>query len=374
MIREAGPDDRPEIEALLTARIDQAMFPLASLREHGLGWGDLPETAPQPVGTNHTASRAGQGEALPRPRPLATFQPDTVLHETTRGQRPTGGREAPARGGAGAGRALGARPGQSEPAVHGEGDGLRQTVGGKAALTPHDHAIRVWRTGNSLISLTHAGMILPILDGTPDLSGLRTALDGLTVTGAVGPAASARPILKVLGIDNLRTNTDRDEPGFALDLDRLIIPDLPGSTLRPITPDDLSLLTAWRETYIGEVLGQTGPAAKARAEAELAAYLLKDSHRLLQHHGQPVAMTGFNATLPEIVQIGGVYTPPALRGKGFARTAVALHLDEARRNGATRAVLFAANDAAANAYRAIGFQPAVPFTLFLLSAPTRITA
>ena len=282
MIREAGPDDRAEIEALLTARIDQAMFPLVNLRQHGLANGTFP--------------------------------------------------------------------------------------------SPHEHAIRIWRLGASLIALTRAGMILPLLDGSPDLTNLRTALDGLNVTGAVGPAASARPILTALGIGNLPTNTDRDEPGFALDLDRLIIPDLPGSTLRPITPDDLSLLTAWRETYIGEVLGQTGPAAKARAEAELAAYLLKDSHRLLLHHGQPVAMTGFNATLPEIVQIGGVYTPPALRGKGYARRAVALHLDEARRNGATRAVLFAANDAAASAYRAIGFQPAVPFTLFLLSAPTRITA
>jgi len=282
MIREAGPDDRAEIEALLTARIDQAMFPLVNLRQHGLANGTFP--------------------------------------------------------------------------------------------SPHEHAIRIWRLGASLIALTRAGMILPLLDGSPDLTNLRTALDGLNVTGAVGPAASARPILTALGIGNLPTNTDRDEPGFALDLDRLIIPDLPGSTLRPIAPDDLPLLTDWRETYIGEVLGQTGPAAKARAEAELAAYLLKDSHRLLLHHGQPVAMTGFNATLPEIVQIGGVYTPPALRGKGFARTAVALHLDEARRNGATRAVLFAANDAAASAYRAIGFQPAVPFTLFLLSAPTRITA
>jgi predicted GNAT family acetyltransferase len=85
-------------------------------------------------------------------------------------------------------------------------------------------------------------------------------------------------------------------------------------------------------------------------------------------------MTGFNATLPEIVQIGGVYTPADLRGRGYARRAVALHLAEARGKGTARAVLFAANDAAARAYRAIGFQPAVPFTLFLLSTPTRITA
>lgn len=282
MIREQGPDDRDAIESLLSARIEQAMFPLANLRDHGLSLGAFP--------------------------------------------------------------------------------------------SPHDHAVRFWRTGDSLIALTRGGMILPLLDGTPDLTGLNTALDGLTVTGAVGPSGSARPVLAELDLDHRPANADRDEPGFTLELAHLAKPDLPGTSLRPITPADLPLLTRWRETYNGEVLGQTGPKARGQAEAELDSFLARDSHRLLLHHGQPVAMTGSNATLPEIVQIGGVYTPAALRGKGYARRAVALHLAEARRKGTTRAVLFAANDAAARAYRAIGFQPAAAFTLFRLATPARIAA
>ncbi|KAF0114692.1 MAG: N-acetyltransferase GCN5 [Rhodobacteraceae bacterium] len=282
MIREAGPDDRAAIEALLTARLDQAMFPLTNLRDHGLARGDF--------------------------------------------------------------------------------------------ASPHDHALRIWRSGDSLVALTRAGMILPLCDGTPDLSGLPAALHGLTVTGSVGPAASARPVLKALRLDRVPTVTDRDEPGFALDLANLTIPDVPGTTLRPITPADLPLVTDWRQTYIGEVLGSTGPEARAKAESDLAGYLTRDSHRLLIRDGQPVAMTGFNAILPEIVQIGGVYTPANLRGKGYARRAVALHLAETRATGTSRAVLFAASDAAARAYRAIGFQLSEPFTLFLLSTPTAIAA
>lgn len=282
MIREQGPEDRTAIDAILTGRIDQAMFPLTNLRAHGLGRGDFP--------------------------------------------------------------------------------------------SDHDHALRVWRIGNSLIALSRSGMLLPLLDGTPDLSGLRAALKDLTVIGAVGPAASTRPVLAALGLSRLPTATDRDEPGFTLALDRLAIPDCPGTSLRPLAPPDLPLVTAWRTTYIGEVLGQTGAEARAKAEADLASYLAKDSHRLLLLDGTPVALTGFNATLPEIVQVGGVYTPPDLRGRGYARRAVALHLDEARRKGAGRAVLFAASEAAARAYRAVGFQPAQPFTLFLLATPTRIAA
>jgi hypothetical protein len=37
MIVEAGPQDHPTLEALLTARLDQAMFPATNLRAHGLG-------------------------------------------------------------------------------------------------------------------------------------------------------------------------------------------------------------------------------------------------------------------------------------------------------------------------------------------------
>ncbi|WP_128515461.1 GNAT family N-acetyltransferase [Tabrizicola thermarum] len=239
----------------------------------------------------------------------------------------------------------------------------------------HPNATRFWLVDrHSLVALTQEGMLMALLDGTPDLTALRPALDGLAVTGAVGPAAAIRPVLAALGLAGLPTTSDRDEPGFSLDLDRLLVPDLPGTSLRPLTPDDLPRVLQWRETYIGEVLGVTGPDARAKAEADLNAWLARDSHRLLVHRGKPVALTGFNAILPEIVQVGAVYTPAPLRGKGYARRAVALHLAEARATGTRRAVLFAASDAAARAYRALGFQPTAAFTLFLLATPARIAA
>ena len=83
-------------------------------------------------------------------------------------------------------------------------------------------------------------------------------------------------------------------------------------------------------------------------------------------------MTGLNAELPEAVQVGGVYTPPGMRGRGYARAAVALHLDQARRTGIPRAVLFAASDAAARAYTAIGFRPAGRMAMILFAPGTRI--
>ncbi len=280
MIREQGPEDQTEIEAILTQQIDQAMFPLSSLRIHGLKSGDF--------------------------------------------------------------------------------------------ASPHEHSLRIWRLGDSLVALTRAGMLMPYLDAAPDLSDLHRALAGRTLTGIISPATSARPVIAALGLDRLPANVDRDEPGFALDLARLVPPDTPDLTL--IRPDRThgSLLADWRASYLAEVMGTPADEARAKAAADIDSYLARNSHRLLLHHGSPVALTGFNAILPEIVQIGGVYTPPGLRGRGHARGAVALHLAEARASGATRAVLFAASDAAARAYRAIGFQRAQDFTLFLLATPVVI--
>jgi len=72
----------------------------------------------------------------------------------------------------------------------------------------------------------------------------------------------------------------------------------------------------------------------------------------------PVSYSAFNAMLPEIVQIGGVWTPPALRGRGYGRSVVAGSLLAARKQNVRRAVLFAdpLNPAAKRAYLSLGFR------------------
>ena len=66
----------------------------------------------------------------------------------------------------------------------------------------------------------------------------------------------------------------------------------------------------------------------------------------------------FNATTPERVQIGGVWTPPEWRGRGYARAVVAGALLDGKAEGATRGVLFTdiANLSAQRAYYALGFE------------------
>lgn len=85
-------------------------------------------------------------------------------------------------------------------------------------------------------------------------------------------------------------------------------------------------------------------------------------------------MAGINARLPDIVQIGGVYTPPEARGRGHARRALAGLLRWCREAGVRRSVLFAYSTQAARAYEALGYKRVGDYRVTLLAEPTVIGA
>lgn len=240
-------------------------------------------------------------------------------------------------------------------------------------------AMDMWMLGDPLcgvFGITNEGMILPQCPDVPE-AGLSEAVDlirGRAVMGLAGEATQARRFLRQAGWQDRAAHLDRDEPSFALDLCDLIVPQADGARLVPLSDGDRSLLIRWRAAYHLESLGTDPGMARTAALKDIDGYIQRNSHRLLMVDGQPVSMTGFNATLPEIVQIGGVFTPPALRGRGYARTAVALHLAEARAAGVRKAVLFAASNAAVRAYVAIGFAPAGTFSLVLFSDQMEATS
>lgn len=241
--------------------------------------------------------------------------------------------------------------------------------------------MRIWvddaPTGlRNMLAITNEGMLMAQApDLTADLlSAARRVLAGRRAIGALGATDQIRALLPALGLADAPKNHNADEPGFSLDLNRLALPDMDGFALTPLRPPWMDMAVDWRRSYHVEVLGTPQADAAAAAARDIAGYVERDSHRFLLKDGAPVAMTGFNAPLPECVQIGGVYTPPELRGRGYARRAVGLHLCEAREGGVPRAVLFAASDAAAAAYQAIGFQPAAPYSMVLFSQPTEILA
>jgi predicted GNAT family acetyltransferase len=90
--------------------------------------------------------------------------------------------------------------------------------------------------------------------------------------------------------------------------------------------------------------------------------------------GALVAYAGYNATTPRCVQIGGVWTPPPLRRRGYARAAVAGALVAARDRGVARSILFTGveNRAAQSAYTALGYERVGDYGLVLFRKPEAV--
>ena len=236
------------------------------------------------------------------------------------------------------------------------------------------YGMRFWVTGDvsGAIGLTNGGMLQPQWPGA-DWAAARAVLAGEEVAGVIGPAGQIRPLVEVLGLGSAEARLSSTEPGFVLELKDLIIPEGPG-VLAGLDAAEPAVLYAWRAAYLTGVAGTPPGRAAQQAQGDIEQFRAAGRHRLLLEDGAPVAMCGFNAVLPDVVQVGAVYVPPDLRGRGRARRVVALHLAEARAQGVRRARLFAVSDQAARAYRAIGFGPADPVGLVLFAEPQRVPA
>ena len=223
----------------------------------------------------------------------------------------------------------------------------------------HGRAVKFWVAETAaeitdVLTMTEAGNLLPQCPTLP-LAEIRAALVGVEILTAIGPTHQIRAILPALAIDRAATTLNDDEPHFALTLSDLIVPDGPGQIV-PLKDAPRDVILHWLADYDITSLGLSPSLAMARAPETYATHIASGTHRVLMEAGLPLAMTGFNAELPEIVQIGGVYSPPQLRNQGHARRAVGLHLTQAGAAGVARATLFASGPPAIRAYRALGFQ------------------
>jgi RimJ/RimL family protein N-acetyltransferase len=234
------------------------------------------------------------------------------------------------------------------------------------------HGLTLWQLEpcRGVFAITNSGMVLmQAPDATSrEWQAAATLIADRRLSGASGEAAQLRRFLQATGLDQLAARKDEDERSFRLELSELVLPECDGTTLLPLSAMPRDTAVAWRSAYLSGALGTPVDEAAVTAVKNIDAYLSRDSHRVLTVEGQPVAMTGFNAEVPGVVQVGGVYTPPHLRGRGYARRALALHLAQARARGVEQAVLFTGNPAAARAYQAVGFQPAGAYGLLLFDA------
>jgi len=105
--------------------------------------------------------------------------------------------------------------------------------------------------------------------------------------------------------------------------------------LRLADAGDRSLLIAWMEEFVSEA----GVAGASQGAAMIDSRMRREGI-LVWDDGQPVSMVGVTPEVAGVVRIGPVYTPPALRRRGYAGSAVAAASRRALTGGARQCMLY----------------------------------
>lgn len=197
------------------------------------------------------------------------------------------------------------------------------------------------------------------------------------IQGLIGPAGQVQRVKDSLAITADAIQLDETEHLYSLALADLIVPEKLQTGVwhgRRITADDLDQQTAWRVAYmIEEMHEHDTPELWQRARHSLEFAESMGRVWVLEEDGRAVASSGFNAAAREAVQVGGVYTPPEWRSRGYGRGVVAASLLDARAEGVSTGILFTGVDniPAQKAYMALGFQRVGDYRLLHLRRPLR---
>jgi ribosomal protein S18 acetylase RimI-like enzyme len=205
---------------------------------------------------------------------------------------------------------------------------------------------------------------------------------GRPIKRLIGPDEQVSLAIRDLDLSSANLQMDEPEKLYSLDLDSLAIPDLLASKnvrARRIRAEDANLVTRWRAGYFREMHlapddDELEKTVRRRVSTEVAAGMTW----ILEAAGRPVSCTSFNANVKDegvasIVQVGGVYTPPKQRGRGYARAVVAASLIDARSEGYQKSVLFTGihNVPAQKAYEALGYGLTGSYRITILRDPIR---
>lgn len=225
----------------------------------------------------------------------------------------------------------------------------------------------------AVAGITNLGFLMCQAPTGPDVffAQVAGALAGRHIAGMTGDPAQVSAMLRAVGCDECAFHLREVEPLYGLDLAALVhVPS--AACLRDPVGADVEWLADWfigfnHDTGIAEISHDTGTKVADT-------FVGKSDSALLYFEGVPVAMAAINARAGTTVQVGGVYVPPAQRGKGYGGEVLRQLLCRLRGQGVTRAILFAANEPAARAYENIGFTRTGSYELALLKEVYEVPA
>lgn len=201
-----------------------------------------------------------------------------------------------------------------------------------------------------------------VLSEVDDPAAIDLLAESLAVEPLPGVSGPKEVVARFAGrwsaVTGRRSWVDLSERIFRLD--HVSPPPRPArGSWRLAEPRDRDLVAAWLTAFTNEATpGQPTPADAL----EMADRWIARRYRTLylwEDEGRPVSMAGAGAETPNGVRIGPVYTPPELRGRGYATTLTAAVSQDQLDRGRRFVTLFTdlANPTSNRIYQAIGYRP-----------------
>jgi hypothetical protein len=139
---------------------------------------------------------------------------------------------------------------------------------------------------------------------------------------------------------------------------------VPGG-MREACADDREQIIRWLEAFADEALG-TAPHVEDAEASYLRRLADPDGRWLVWDDGGPVSLAAYGPPTPSGTRVGPVYTPPDLRGHGYATALVAALTEERLASGLAFCFLFTdlANPTSNAIYARIGYEPVADWDLW----------
>jgi predicted GNAT family acetyltransferase len=206
----------------------------------------------------------------------------------------------------------------------------------------------------------------PVSTAALEALAQKVAQDGFKLPGVHGPVGMAKEFARIWCAQaGLQYHLEMRQRIY--ELRRVMQPITPNGRLRLATPGDLDLVFRWTYAFIHEAEPQSSP----DDVFEIAETKIRDRQVYLWDTGRPAAMASIARPTPNGISIGLVYTPPELRGRGFASACVAALSQKLLNDGWKFCTLFTdlANPTSNDIYQRIGYLPLGDFDEYLFTQP-----
>jgi len=215
-------------------------------------------------------------------------------------------------------------------------DDEERPVAAATRTPPHNLVLAAPRSAEALALLVDA------LDDVPSVIGAQPEVEQFSAawTERTGTTAQLRFAQGIYSLEHV-----------------LPVPAAPGC-LRLQAPDDTELLVAWLRAFEAEALHSLGEGEdRARQIVEHRLTAERAGLMLWEDGGEVVSVAGFGGETPNGIRIGPVYTPPGLRGRGYATALVAQLSSQLLADGRSFCFLYTdlANPTSNAVYERIGY-------------------